>query len=229
VSGDDVEPAEAEEAKAESAPAFGAFDSGALAGLQGLLSELETTVEQLQEEDEEASETIVEGTAAGRSVIVRLTGGLDAVSVTIAPALVDPADVETLEDAVLAALRDALDQALDLRRQVADDIEETQVDLSQILGQLGGLPGFGGLGLPDLGNLPSPEDLIAGLAGVLGDLSGGMGPSPGAGLAGAGSALSEPPSPDRALEASEVSDGGAEAPVSEPPGEDGTADPPGTA
>lgn len=123
---------------------------------------------------EELSDIVVEGTSAGRSVVIQLTGTYEAVSVLIDPALVDPAEVATLEDALLAALRDALSQVAELQEELADGIEGEDIDLSSLLGKLGGLAGFGGLGLPDLGDLRNPEDLIAGLSGALGSLPGGL-------------------------------------------------------
>ncbi|HXY43521.1 MAG TPA: YbaB/EbfC family nucleoid-associated protein [Acidimicrobiales bacterium] len=147
-----------------------------LAGsLSDLLAQLEAVSEELEEEAEEASEVIVEGSSAGGSVLIQLTGALEAVSVRIDPTLVDPADVAMLEDAVLAALRDGLSQVVEFRRQLESDIEGTEVDLSGLLGKLGGLAGFGGLGLPDLGGLGNPEALIAELRGALGSLPGGLG------------------------------------------------------
>src|ERR1039458_3209189 len=83
-------------------------EAHALAGsLGGLLAQLEAASEQLDDVTEEASDTIVEGSSAGGSVVVQLTGALDAVSIHIDPALVDPTDVGPLEGAVLAPPRDA--------------------------------------------------------------------------------------------------------------------------
>ena len=154
-----------------------------LAGsLGGLLAQLEAASEQIDDAAVEASDTIVEGSSAGGSIVIQLTGALDALSVHIDPGLVDPNDVGMLEDAVLAALRDALAQVVELRTELAGELESTEMDFSGLLGQLGGLASFGGLGLPDLGDLGNPEDLIAGLSGALGILPGGIGGSFPAGL-----------------------------------------------
>lgn len=146
------------------------------AELSGLLAQLEAVTEDLEEVAEEAADIIVEGTSAGGSVVIQLTGAFEAVAVRINPSLVDPTDVAMLEDAVLAALRDGLAQVAELQEEFAEEIEDDEIDLSALLGKLGGLANFGALGLPDLGNLAgNPEDLIAGLTGALGSLSGGLG------------------------------------------------------
>lgn len=72
----------------------------------------------------------VEGSAGGGLVRVELTGEKEIVSVTIDPSAVDRDDVETLQDLVLAALRDAT-------RQVD---EAVQKKTSAMLG--GMLPGM---------------------------------------------------------------------------------------
>jgi hypothetical protein len=144
-------------------------------GLRDLLSQLEEATEEVDEIAEEASSTIVEGRAAGGSVVIGLTGALEAVAVHIDPTLVDPDDVAMLEDAVLAALRDGLGQVRELQRDLAGALDETEIDLSALLGNLGNLANLGGLGLPDLGSLTNPEDLIAGLGGALGSITGSQG------------------------------------------------------
>jgi DNA-binding YbaB/EbfC family protein len=59
----------------------------------------------------ELQELRVEGTAGGGAVRAVATGKQELVSITIDPGVVDPDDVEMLQDLVLAAVRDALDQA----------------------------------------------------------------------------------------------------------------------
>ena len=52
----------------------------------------------------------VDGKSGGGLVGIEMSGGKDVLSVRIDPSAVDPADVETLQDLVLAALRDAARQ-----------------------------------------------------------------------------------------------------------------------
>ena len=59
----------------------------------------------------ELVELRVEGTAGGGAVKAVVTGKQELVSVTIDPGVVDPEDVEMLQDLVLAAVSEALNQA----------------------------------------------------------------------------------------------------------------------
>src|SRR5262249_48905582 len=84
-----------------------------------------------------ASET-VEGSAGGGMVKVTVTGSGEVQRVTIDPAVAAPADVETLEDLVVAAVADGLRRAAELQSQ----------RLGAVTGGLDlGALGFGGLGL----------------------------------------------------------------------------------
>lgn len=60
-----------------------------------------------------AGET-VEGKAGGGAVVVVMTGTQEVRSVTISPEAVDPSDVETLQDLVLAAVKDAIERSKQL-------------------------------------------------------------------------------------------------------------------
>ena len=59
----------------------------------------------------ELVELRVEGSAGGGAVKAVVTGKQELVSVTIDPGVVDPDDVEMLQDLVLAAVSEALNQA----------------------------------------------------------------------------------------------------------------------
>lgn len=72
----------------------------------------------------------LEGSSGGGLVSIEMTGAKEILSVRIDPSAVDPADVEMLQDLVLAALRDA-------SRQVD---EAVQKKTSALLG--GMLPGM---------------------------------------------------------------------------------------
>ena len=61
--------------------------------------------------EQELQALTVEGTAGGGAVKAVVTGKQDIVSVTISPDVVDPDDVEMLQDLVLAAVSDALTKA----------------------------------------------------------------------------------------------------------------------
>jgi DNA-binding YbaB/EbfC family protein len=66
--------------------------------------------QQLAEAQQLAAEAIVEGQSGGGAVRIAVSGSMEFQSVTIAPEAVDPDDVEMLQDLVLAALHDAVEQ-----------------------------------------------------------------------------------------------------------------------
>ena len=84
-------------------------------GLGDLLSQLQAAQADLEAQSAAVDAAVVEGSSAGGAVVVRLTGALEAESVHIDASLADLADPSLLEDAVLAALRDALGQVVELR------------------------------------------------------------------------------------------------------------------
>jgi nucleoid-associated protein EbfC len=104
--------------------------------LQQLMQQAMQMQEQLASAQAELADAEVTGTAGGGLVRVTMTGSGEVTTVKISPDAVDPDDVETLEDLVLAALHSAADE----QRRLAEEK----------LGPLaGGLPGGGGLpGLP---------------------------------------------------------------------------------
>ncbi len=79
--------------------------------LGALLSQLGQVQQNLQAAQLSATSQVIEGVAGGGAVRILATGGLDIRSVVIDPAVVDPADVEMLQDLVLAAVRDLIEQA----------------------------------------------------------------------------------------------------------------------
>ena len=59
---------------------------------------------------QEAAAEVIEGSSGGGMVKIEVDGGFNFHSVSIDPSVVDPNDVEMLNDLVLAALRDASTQ-----------------------------------------------------------------------------------------------------------------------
>ena len=92
----------------------GGFDFGALMEQAGQMQA------QLLAAQEQAASTVVEGVAGGGAVRVAVTGAFEFQSVTISPEAVDPNDVEMLQDLVLAALRDAVDEIQGLTQSGLD-------------------------------------------------------------------------------------------------------------
>lgn len=65
----------------------------------------------------ELGDMTVEGTSGGGAVTVTITGHGDVKSVTISKDVVDPTDVEMLQDLVLAAITDGLNRVKQLNQE----------------------------------------------------------------------------------------------------------------
>ncbi|HEX7221964.1 MAG TPA: YbaB/EbfC family nucleoid-associated protein [Candidatus Limnocylindrales bacterium] len=76
-----------------------------MANLQRMAQQMQQEMLRVQGELEELK---VDGSAGGGVVQAVVTGKQELVSVTIDPSAVDPADVEMLQDLVVAAVNDAL-------------------------------------------------------------------------------------------------------------------------
>jgi len=76
------------------------------------MGNLQRMAQQMQQEmlrvQGELENTQVDGSAGGGVVRAVVTGKQELVSVTLDPAAVDPADVEMLQDLIVAAVNDAL-------------------------------------------------------------------------------------------------------------------------
>jgi len=82
--------------------------------LQRMAREMQANMEKAQTE---LGSLTVEGTAGGGAVTVVMTGTQEAREIRISKDAVDPEDVETLQDLVLAALNDALGKSKELAAQ----------------------------------------------------------------------------------------------------------------
>src|SRR2546426_11817692 len=76
-----------------------------MANLQRMAQQMQQDMERIQKE---LAETVVDGSAGGGGVRAQVTGKQELVSVTIDPSAVDPADVDMLQDLIVAAGNDAL-------------------------------------------------------------------------------------------------------------------------
>jgi DNA-binding YbaB/EbfC family protein len=85
--------------------------------LGGLLGQMQQLQQQLMDAQEAAASRVAEGSAGGGMVRVRVTGDLDFQEVTIDPSVVDPGDVEMLQDLILAAVRDAVARVNEANKQ----------------------------------------------------------------------------------------------------------------
>lgn len=82
-----------------------------------MLKQIEQMQANMMKAQEELGSLTVEGSAGGGAVVVVMNGHQQVESVSIDPEFVDPEDVETLQDAILAALNDAQAKAQELQQK----------------------------------------------------------------------------------------------------------------
>ncbi|MDQ1704356.1 MAG: nucleoid-associated protein EbfC [Frankiaceae bacterium] len=99
--------------------------------MQQLMKQAQQMQQQLMAAQAELADVEVEGTAGGGLVRATMTGSGELRALSIDPSAVDPTDVETLQDLVVAAVRDAA--------RVAAEI--TQDKMGPLTGGLS-MPGF---------------------------------------------------------------------------------------
>ncbi|SIS14961.1 hypothetical protein SAMN05878482_1234 [Peribacillus simplex] len=85
--------------------------------MQNMMKQMQKMQKKMAEAQEELGEKKVEGTAGGGMVTVIVTGHKEIVDVVIKPEVVDPDDIDMLQDLVLAATNDALKKAEELTNQ----------------------------------------------------------------------------------------------------------------
>jgi len=83
------------------------MEPGGTPDMSALLAQAQQMQQQLMEAQQQLAATEVQGQAGGGLVKVTMTGGSEVVSVSIDPKVVDPDDVETLQDLVVGAFADA--------------------------------------------------------------------------------------------------------------------------
>lgn len=98
--------------------------------MTNMLKQAQRMKRQMEEEQKEVEEKEFSASAGGGAVQVVVNGKKELLSIKLQEEIVDPEDIETLQDAITAALNDAMHQA--------DAANEEM--MSRISGGLGGLP-----------------------------------------------------------------------------------------
>ncbi|MFZ5987828.1 MAG: YbaB/EbfC family nucleoid-associated protein [Bacillota bacterium] len=106
-------------------PGFG----GNMGNLIKQAQKMQKDMEKLQQELQERT---VEASAGGGAITVVATGKKEIKEINIKPEVVDPDDVEMLQDLILAAVNEALRKA----------DEMVNGEMGKITGGLGGIPGL---------------------------------------------------------------------------------------
>ena len=88
----------------------------------GLAGQLQAMQQQMLEAQESLGDKTVEVTAGGGTIKIVMNGHQKLQSIIIDPEVVDPEDVEMLQDLILAAVNEAVDASQELAAQKMSDI-----------------------------------------------------------------------------------------------------------
>ncbi|MGI5851546.1 MAG: YbaB/EbfC family nucleoid-associated protein [Clostridiales bacterium] len=102
-----------------------------MGNMNNLMKQAKKMQEQMMKMQEELEEKTVEASAGGGVVTVIANGKKEIIEITIDPAVVDPDDIEMLQDLIMAAANEALRKAEEM----------VQSEMSKITGGMG-IPGM---------------------------------------------------------------------------------------
>ncbi len=109
----------------------GGFPGGAMPGnMNNLMKQAQRMQRQMEEGQKELESKEFTATAGGGAVEVTVTGKKEIVSVKLSEEVVDPDDIEMLQDLIVAAANEALKQAEEANAQL----------MGKMTGGLGGFP-----------------------------------------------------------------------------------------
>jgi DNA-binding YbaB/EbfC family protein len=100
--------------------------------MQGMIRQAQKMQEEIAAKQEELSAREYEVSAGGGVVTVRINGKKEILSIDIKPEIVDPDDIETLSDILVAGVNEAIKKVE----------SESAAEIEKITGSLPGVPGL---------------------------------------------------------------------------------------
>ena len=109
----------------------GGFPGGAMPGnMNNLMKQAQRMQRQMEEKQQELETKEFTAAAGGGAVTVTVSGKKEITAVKLSPEVVDPDDIEMLQDLIVAATNEALKQAEDASAQL----------MGKMTGGMGGFP-----------------------------------------------------------------------------------------
>ena len=105
--------------------------------LNAMMKQVQQMQSEMMEAQEKLKDEVVDASAGGGIVKLKMSGDLRLLEITIDPEAIDPEEADLLQDMVLAAVNEAIRSAQELAT-------------SKLGGIAGGGAGLGGLGLPGM-------------------------------------------------------------------------------
>ncbi len=100
--------------------------------MQALLRQVQKTQEEVAAKQEELDAREYDVSAGGGVVTVKINGKKEIVSIDLKPEIVDPDDIETLSDILVAAINEAIKRVEDTNNN----------EIGKITGQMPSIPGL---------------------------------------------------------------------------------------
>lgn len=110
----------------------GGFTGGVPGSMNNLVKQAQRMQKQMEEKTKEMEEKIWEASAGGGAVTVKVSGKKEVLEVKLTPEVVDPDDIEMLQDLIVAATNEAL-------RKMEEESAEMMNSIAGGFGNLGGL------------------------------------------------------------------------------------------
>lgn len=111
---------------------FPGFGGGGMGNMGNLMKQAQKMQKDMEKMQEELQDRTVEASAGGGAVTVVVTGKKEVKEINIKPEVVDPDDVEMLQDLILAAVNEAIRKAEEM----------VSSEMGKITGGMGGLGGL---------------------------------------------------------------------------------------
>ncbi len=84
------------------------------ANMNQMMKQAKKMQEEMARTQAELQERVIEGSSGGGAVLAKVNGKQRILEIKIKPEVVDPEDVEMLEDLIMAAINDAIKQSQDM-------------------------------------------------------------------------------------------------------------------
>ena len=113
--------------------AKGGFRGGPMGGMNqaAMMKQVQKMQQEMMRAQQELEERKIEATSGGGAVTVKISGKKELTGITISPEVVDPDDIDMLQDLIIAAVNEAMRKA----------DEESSREMSKLTGGLN-IPGL---------------------------------------------------------------------------------------
>lgn len=109
----------------------GGFPGGMPGNMNNLMKQAQRMQKKMEDKTKELEDKVWEASVGGGAVTVKVSGKKEVTSIEIKEEVVDPDDIEMLQDLIMAAVNEAF-------RQMEEEMQEVMGDITGGLG--GGLP-----------------------------------------------------------------------------------------